>query len=99
MENYRNDYIRNLKEILFMISIVTITFNNFSELEATLKSLEPAKSSKEIQSVVINGGSCQKTTNFLNSFSGKYLTEVDNGISDAFNKGILEADGEYIGAS
>jgi GT2 family glycosyltransferase len=67
------------------ISIVTITFNNFDELVKTLDSTENV----DCERIVINGGSCQKTNTFLAERKDLIsLSERDQGISDAFNKGI-----------
>jgi glycosyltransferase involved in cell wall biosynthesis len=76
-----------------MISIVTITYNNYDELIKTLNSIPK---SSTVESVVINGGQCEKTSEFLKTYSGKYITEKDDGISDAFNKGVKLSSGKYI---
>lgn len=76
-----------------MISIITLTYNNYDELIKTLNSI-PIISL--IESVVINGGDCEKTKLFLKTYHGKSISEKDEGISDAFNKGIKLANGEYI---
>lgn len=77
-----------------MISVITITFNNFDELLATIDSV---KGLTNIEHIVINGGSCEKTKDYLNTkFKGKYLSEKDQGISDAFNKGASLASGKGI---
>lgn len=76
-----------------MISVVTITYNNYEELIDTLNSIQGITN---IESVVINGGSCEKTKNFLMSYSGKVISEKDNGIADAFNKGIKYSSGDFI---
>lgn len=76
-----------------MVSIVTITYNNYDELVKTLNSLPD---SDFIESVVINGGKCEKTKEFLKTFSGKSISEKDNGIADAFNKGVNLSSGQYI---
>lgn len=76
-----------------MISVVTITFNNFEELISTLKSLERADG---IESVVINGGNCPQTQDYLKNYFGPSLSEKDSGISDAFNKGWKKASGDAI---
>jgi glycosyltransferase involved in cell wall biosynthesis len=76
-----------------MISIITITYNNFDELISTINSL----SCLDYEHIIINGGSCSKTKEYLaNEYKGITLSELDNGISDAFNKGINLASGEYI---
>lgn len=68
-----------------MISVITLTYNNFNELRVTLDSLEPLNN---IESIIINGGTCSATKKFLNNFKGKHRSGPDNGISDAFNKGL-----------
>lgn len=68
-----------------MISVVTITFNNFNELYETTESL---KKISDIEHLIINGGKCSETKNFLeNQAKSKYVSEPDRGISDAFSKG------------
>lgn len=76
-----------------MLSIVTITYNNYDELKETLSSIPP---SGLVERVVINGGSCNETSRFLSSFDGIWLSEKDEGIADAFNKGIKNSSGELI---
>ena len=81
-----------------MISVVTITYNNFDELQETIQSLD-GSSFEEL--VVINGGSCSKTKSYLEKLSlegikTKIVSESDNGIADAFNKGVVRASEELI---
>lgn len=76
-----------------MISIVTITFNNFDELKATIDSLSGIS---DIQSIVINGGSCEKTREYLKNYSGIAISEKDDGIADAFNKGLIQVTGDAV---
>jgi GT2 family glycosyltransferase len=45
---------------------------------------------------VINGGTCPKTREFLSTYSGLSISEKDNGISDAFNKGLKLATGDAV---
>jgi glycosyltransferase involved in cell wall biosynthesis len=73
-----------------MISVVTITFNNCEELKKTLSSI---KGATDIESVVINGGQSQDTLDYLKGYSGVVLSEKDDGIADAFNKGHLRSSG------
>lgn len=80
-------------KFLCMISIITITYNNYDELVRTLGSLPK---NTFVESVVINGGDCKKTKEFLENYTGKSLTEKDSGIADAFNKGIQLSAGNYI---
>ena len=76
-----------------MISIITVTYNNYDDLCLTLDSLNQVS---EIESVVVNGGDCEKTKEFLSNFNGIKISEPDNGISDAFNKGVIAATGENV---
>ena len=76
-----------------MISIVTITYNDFNGLKRTLSSIPDYNF---IESVVINGGSDKATIDFLSSHKGKVINEKDEGIADAFNKGITNSSGDVI---
>jgi glycosyltransferase involved in cell wall biosynthesis len=77
-----------------MLSVITITFNNYEELLATCNSL---KGLQGIEHIVVNGGQCPETLDFLkNSSNIKSISEKDRGISDAFNKGLALANGSYM---
>lgn len=68
------------------ISVITITFNNHDELMRTVDSLSGVT---DLEHIIINGGSSPETIEFLNKrHKGKYISEKDNGIADAINKGI-----------
>ena len=76
-----------------MISIITVTYNNFDDLHRTLDSLEKIDG---IEKVVVNGGTCAKTKEYLSDFDGIAISEPDKGISDAFNKGVSRASGDNV---
>ncbi|MBT3716507.1 MAG: glycosyltransferase, partial [Deltaproteobacteria bacterium] len=76
-----------------MISVITVTYNNYYDLHRTLASLENVEG---IENVVINGGDCEKTKKLLYDFKGVVISEPDRGISDAFNKGVIAANGENM---
>ena len=76
-----------------LVSIITITFNNFEELSNTVESTSGLD---DCEHIIINGGSCPQTSEFLQGFSGKKVSEPDLGISDAFNKGIRYSQGEAV---
>ncbi len=74
-------------------SIVTITKNNFEELLRTVKSVRDINNCEHI---IINGGECPLTLEFLQGYSGNSISEPDQGIADAFNKGIQLSKGDAI---
>lgn len=76
-----------------LISIITITYNDFKELKKTLVSIP---SSNILESVVVNGGECKKTIEYLKTYPGNVIKVKDEGISDAFNKGIAHSTGDCI---
>lgn len=81
-----------------MISVITITFNNYEELVATCSSL---KDQSNIEHVIINGGNCNRSKEYLDHYTPSLMkttivSEPDDGIYDAFNKGIINSSGDYI---
>lgn len=75
-----------------MISVISITFNNYDDLVKTLNSIKELS----IEPTVVNGGSCQKTLGLLSSHHGLSVSEKDKGISDAFNKGLSLSHGDAV---
>lgn len=80
------------------ISIITISYNAKNTIEKTLKSVE-VQSYKNIEHIIIDGGSKDNTLDICNSFThiSKIISEPDNGVYDAFNKGLKLASGDAIG--
>lgn len=84
---------------MISISVITICKNSASTIENTILSvisqLEPAD-----EFIIVDGGSVDGTIQIVEKYSDritKILSENDEGISDAFNKGISLATGKYIG--
>ena len=80
------------------ISVITISYNAENTIEKTLKSIEN-QSYNNIEHIIIDGGSKDSTLEICNSFSheAKIISELDNGVYDAFNKGLKLATGDVIG--
>lgn len=81
------------------ISIITITFNSELTVESTIKSVI-GQNYKDLEYIIIDGGSRDKTLEIIKKYADNisiFVSEPDNGISDAFNKGINLASGELIG--
>ncbi len=81
------------------VSIVTISKNNYQGLEKTLQSVKE-QDYKIIEHIVIDGDSDDGSKEFLESYNHSkrylYLSELDNGISSAFNKGLENSNGDLI---
>ena len=78
------------------LTIVTITRNNYEQLVGTTDSL---KLIPHYHHIVINGGECERTKKFLIERKIDHISEPDEGIADAFNKGIrkfFETDSDYV---
>ncbi len=80
------------------LSIITINYNNLIGLKASTESVW-AQSFKNFEYIIIDGGSTDGSAEYLESNKAKFtycLSEQDSGIYDAMNKGIREANGEYL---
>ena len=81
------------------ISIITITYNSEAHLEETILSVIDQKYENK-EYVIIDGGSTDSTLSIIEKYRDRItycVSEKDNGISDAFNKGIAAATGDVIG--
>ncbi len=83
------------------ISIVTVHLNDFKGLERTLKSLDPMIAYDGIEWIVIDGGSDlerdhKDILSQVRLLSDHLVSESDNGIYDAMNKGTKLASGDYV---
>lgn len=81
------------------ISVITICFNNLNELIETCRSVD-VQTAPPYEHLIIDGSSDSDIKNYLKQNTQpsyrKWICERDNGISDAFNKGILHAKGGII---
>jgi len=84
------------------ISIITATFNSAGTVEDTFKSML-RQTFQDIDYVVVDGGSTDATIDIIKRyeplFEGKmrWISEKDNGIYDAMNKGIAMTKGDVVG--
>lgn len=81
------------------VSIITVVFNAVDKIEATLLSVFGQKF-RNVEYIVIDGGSTDGTLDIINRYRDKidiFISENDDGIYDALNKGILRATGDWIG--
>jgi glycosyltransferase involved in cell wall biosynthesis len=82
-----------------LVSIITVVYNGERYLEQAILSVL-GQSYRNIQYIVIDGGSTDGTLAIIQKYAAgiaTWISEKDQGISDAFNKGIARCDGEIIG--
>lgn len=80
------------------ISVVTVCLNPGKTLWRTRESLA-TQSTKDFEWVVVDGGSTDGTREFLAAGQyplSRHVSESDEGIADAFNKGARIAKGDYL---
>lgn len=85
-----------------LCTVITVCFNSEKTIEKTIKSVLN-QTYKNIEYLIIDGSSTDSTMEIVKKyeplFEGrmKWVSEPDNGIYDAMNKGIRMASGELIG--
>ena len=82
-----------------ILSIVTVVFNGEKYIEKTIKSVLSQKC-KSYEYIIVDGGSSDNTLNIIKKYSNKisyWVSQKDKGIYDAFNKGMMLSQGQYIG--
>lgn len=82
-----------------LISIITVVFNGAKHLEETILSILN-QSYPNIEYIIIDGGSTDGTLDIIKKYENYidyWISEPDNGIYDAMNKGISISNGSIIG--
>ena len=81
-----------------ILSIITINYNNIIGLKKTIDSVI-TQTSNDFEWIIIDGGSTDGSKKLIDDYSGfiSYsVSEPDNGIYNAMNKGIYASHGKYI---
>ncbi|MEN8120038.1 MAG: glycosyltransferase family 2 protein [Bacteroidota bacterium] len=81
-----------------LISIITVVFNGENHIENALKSVAN-QTDKNFEYIIVDGDSTDNTLEIIKKYSEHIdilVSEPDQGIYDAMNKGVLKASGEYI---
>ena len=87
-----------MEKIENKLSIITICYNCASDLERTIKSVL-IQTYSTIEYIIVDGGSTDCTPQILDKYKDRIeyiISEPDDGIYDALNKGIRRATGEWI---
>ena len=81
------------------ISIITVVYNNKETIKDAIDSVL-SQTYKDIEYIIVDGESRDGTVEIIESYGdkiSKFITEPDNGLYDAMNKGIALATGDVIG--
>jgi glycosyltransferase involved in cell wall biosynthesis len=81
------------------ISIVTVCRNSEATIRSTIESVL-AQTYSDIEYIIVDGASTDNTLSIVNEYRGRIhriISEPDNGIYDAMNKGIKISTGDYLG--
>ncbi|MCB1154914.1 MAG: glycosyltransferase [Deltaproteobacteria bacterium] len=79
-------------------SIITPSFNQADYLERTLESIHSQQGDFELEHIVMDGGSTDGSVAILERWADKldFVSEKDEGQSDALNKGFAKATGDVV---
>ena len=81
------------------ISIITVCFNQHKNISETIESVL-SQNYNNIEYILIDGGSSDGSLEIINDYSSNInflLSEPDNGIYNAINKGLLKVTGDIVG--
>ncbi len=81
------------------VSVITVVFNGAGTIEQTIKSVL-GQTYKNIEYIIIDGDSTDGTQEIVEKYGESiacFVSEKDNGLYDAMNKGISYATGDIIG--
>ena len=80
------------------ITIITVSYNCVDTIEKTILSIINQTYSN-IEYIIIDGASTDGTVDIIKKYQDRityWVSEPDNGIYDAWNKGIKASNGEWI---
>jgi len=80
------------------VSIITVTYNAEDTVENSIKTVI-SQTYPDVEYVIIDGGSNDRTVSIIEKYKDKvayFVSEADNGIYNAMNKGIKASIGEIL---
>lgn len=84
---------------MLKISIITVCYNSAETIENTIRSVV-SQDYNSIEYIIVDGGSTDETLRIIEKYKtnvSKLISEKDDGIYHAINKGIALATGDIIG--
>ena len=80
------------------VSIITATFNSERTVRDTVTTVKK-QTFENVEHIIVDGGSHDKTLQIAEFYghTGPVVSESDNGIYDAMNKGVAMATGDIVG--
>ncbi len=90
---------------MLKVSIITISYNSADTIRQTIESVL-RQNYRPLEYLIIDGDSIDETVDIISEYEEKmklsniqfkWKSEPDNGISDAFNKGLKFVNGDLIG--
>lgn len=82
-----------------LVTVITVVFNGAAHLEHTILSVL-SQSYDNVEYIIIDGGSTDGSLDIIRKYDcaiDYWVSETDQGVSDAFNKGICASTGLAIG--
>lgn len=82
-----------------LLTVITVVFNGALTLEHTICSVM-GQTYGNVEHIIIDGGSTDATLSILRKYDGNidyWVSEKDEGLYDAMNKGLALASGDYVG--
>lgn len=81
-----------------LVTFITVVYNGVAELPSTIKSIFD-QTDKQFEYFIIDGGSTDGTVELIRKYEAQlagWISEKDNGLYDAMNKGMKMARGKYL---
>ncbi len=94
----RNELLRKYSQNEPLVSIITIVYNKRDQLKRTIKSVL-SQTYENIEYIIVDGGSTDGAIDVIRQYEHSidyWISEPDEGISDAFNKGLEISWGDWI---
>jgi len=87
-----------VKEFKPVLSVITVVYNNVRDIERTILSVL-TQTYLNIEYIIVDGASTDGTLRIINRYRNiitKIISEKDEGIYDAMNKGLGAVTGDYV---